>query len=126
MDPLVKNILLYTLSILAGALAAGLGVLATQLAGADPINWRPVIAAAIGPIVAGLAASRLPRPEGAALAAQIDTLKDQGIARRDMVVVTQEEAVKGMQNAPPPDGDRMPQDAPPSRPRPRPRLEDAS
>lgn len=118
MDPLARNLLLYGLSIAAGALAAGLGVLATQLAGADPINWRPVLAAAIGPIVAGLAASRLPRPEGVNLAEQANNLKDQGVARRDMIVVSREEAVVGIANAPPPDEGRMPEPAPRRRPRP--------
>lgn len=109
-DPTTRTILLYALSIAAGALAAGLGVLATQMAGADPINWRPVIAAAIGPVVAGLAASRLPRPEGAALAAQIDDLKARGIPRKELVVVTQEEAVRGIAEAPPDDAGRLPGD----------------
>jgi hypothetical protein len=109
-DPMARTILLYVLSIAAGAAAAGLGVLATQLAGADPINWRPIIAAAIGPIVAGLAASRLPRPEGAALAAQIDSLKAQGVPRAEMVVVSQEEAIRGIAEAPPPDAGRLPRD----------------
>lgn len=98
-DPLTRTIILYVLSILAGALVAGLGVLATQLVGTDPINWRPVLAAMIGPIVAGLAASRLPRPEGAALAAQIDQLHAQGTPRHEMLVVTQDEAIHGI--APP-------------------------
>jgi hypothetical protein len=102
-DPIVRTIILYVLSILAGALVAGLGVLATQLTGTDPIDWRPVIAAMIGPIVAGLAASRLPRPEGAALAMQIDALKAQGTPRHEMVVVTQTEAVSGVANPADPD-----------------------
>jgi hypothetical protein len=84
-DPMTRTIILYMLSILAGALVAGLGVLATQLVGTDPINWRPVFAAMIGPIVAGLAASRLPRPEGAALAQQIDQLKEQGTPRHRVI-----------------------------------------
>jgi hypothetical protein len=103
-DPVVRTIILYVLSILAGAIAAGLGVLSTQLAGTDPIDWRPVLAAMIGPIVAGLAASRLPRPEGAALAQQIDALKEStGTPRHEMVVVTQEEAVSGLANPADPD-----------------------
>lgn len=111
MDAQARVILLYALSVLAGALVAGLSVLATQLAGADPINWRPVLAAAIGPLVAGLAASRLPRPEGAILARQIDTLKARGIDRKEMLVVTQEEAVRGIAEAPPADTGRLPGDA---------------
>jgi hypothetical protein len=102
-DPLTRTIILYALSILAGAIAAGLGVLATQLTSTDPIDWRPVIAAAIGPIVAGLAASRLPRPEGAALAMQIDALKAQGTPRHEMVVVSQAEAVSGVADPADPD-----------------------
>jgi hypothetical protein len=102
-DAVTRTIILYVLSILAGALVAGLGVLATQLVGTDPINWRPVLAAMIGPIVAGLAASRLPRPETAVLAQQIDALKAQGTPRHEMVVVTQEEAVSGVANPADPD-----------------------
>jgi hypothetical protein len=102
-DPVVRTIILYVLSILAGAIAAGLGVLSTQLTGTDPIDWRPVLAAAIGPLVAGLAASRLPRPEGAALAMQIDALRAQGTPRHEMVVVTQTEAVSGVANPADPD-----------------------
>jgi hypothetical protein len=102
-DPMTRTIILYVLSILAGALVAGLGVLATQLSGVDPIDWRPVFAAMIGPIVAGLAASRLPRPEGAALALQIDALKAQGTPRHEMVVVSQAEAVSGVANPADPD-----------------------
>jgi hypothetical protein len=86
-DPLIRNLVLYALSIAAGAVAAGLGVLVVQLGGVDPINWRPVFAAAIGPIVAGLLATRLPRPEGAELAHQIDTLQEQGVPRHKMQVV---------------------------------------
>jgi hypothetical protein len=95
-DPTTRTIVLYILSIAAGALAAGLGVLATQLAGTDPINLRPVIAAAIGPIVAGLAASRLPRPEGAQLAAQVDALKARNVPRHEMVVLSEQEAIEGL------------------------------
>jgi hypothetical protein len=102
-DPMIRTIILYVLSILAGAIAAGLGVLSTQLTGTDPIDWRPVIAAMIGPIVAGLAASRLPRPEGAALAQQIDALKARGVPRHEQVVVSQEEAVSGLANPADPD-----------------------
>lgn len=103
-DPLTRAIILYGLSILAGAIAAGLGVLSTQLAGTDPIDWRPVIAAMIGPIVAGLAASRLSKPEDTVLAAQGDALKrSTGTPRHQMVVVTQEEAVSGLANPADPD-----------------------
>jgi hypothetical protein len=85
-DPLVRNLVLYALSIAVGALAAGLSVLAVQL-GYESIDWKPVFAAAIGPIVAGLLSTRLPRPEGAALAQQIDILKEQGVARQEMMIV---------------------------------------
>lgn len=104
-DPMARTVALYILSILAGALAAGLGVLATQLTGTDPVNWPPVFAAAIGPIIAGLAASRLPLPEGAALAAQSDVLKAQGIPRHEQIVVTHDEAVHGI--APPVNGEPL-------------------
>jgi hypothetical protein len=87
-DPLIRNLVYYALYILGGALASGLGVLATQLAGpGDDILWKPILAAMIGPIISGLAASRLPRPEGAELAAQIDALKAQGVKHGDMLVV---------------------------------------
>lgn len=87
-DPFVRTVIYYALSILGGALVAGLAVLATQLAGpGDVILWKPILAAMIGPIISGIAASRLPRPEGAELAAQIDALKTQGVKRGDMVVV---------------------------------------
>lgn len=58
-DPYIRNLLLYIGSMLVGALAAGLGVLMVQLAGTDPIIWRPVFAAALGPIVTGLLARQL-------------------------------------------------------------------
>src|SRR4051794_27091546 len=95
-DPTTRVIVYYILSVAAGALVAGLGVLATQLAGTDPINWRPVFAAAIGPIVAGLLGSRLPRPEGAQLAAQVDALKARNVPRHDMVVLSEQEAIEGL------------------------------
>jgi hypothetical protein len=95
-DPTTRTIVLYILSIMAGALAAGLGVLAVQLGGVDPINWRPVFAAAIGPIVAGLLGSRLPRPEGAQLAAQVDALKARNVPRHEMVVLSEQEAIEGL------------------------------
>jgi hypothetical protein len=103
-DPMTRTIILYVLSILAGAIAAGLGVLATQLTGTDPINWRPVLAAMIGALVTGLAASRLSKPEDTVLAAQGDALKEStGTPRHQMVVVTQEEAVSGLANPADPD-----------------------
>jgi hypothetical protein len=58
-DPYIRNLLKYVGTILVGALAAGLGVLMVQLAGTDPIVWRPVFAAALGPIVTGLMARQL-------------------------------------------------------------------
>lgn len=85
-DPTTRAIVLYVLSVAAGAAAAGLAVLATQLAGVDPINWRPILAAMIGPIVAGLAASRLPKPEQAGVSAQADALKAMGVAHDEMIV----------------------------------------
>lgn len=92
-DLTAQNIIKYAVTILAGALAAALGVLAVQLAGVDPINWRPVIAAAIGPVVTGLAAMQLTRVGSESIAAQVDSLKAAGTARKDMVVVREDEAV---------------------------------
>lgn len=60
-DPFVRNALLYVGTMLVGALAAGLSVLMIQLAGVDPINFRPILAAALGPIVTGLLARQLTR-----------------------------------------------------------------
>jgi hypothetical protein len=95
-DPLTRSLVLYALSILAGAAAAALGALAVQLAGADPINVRPILLAAIGPIITGLLASRLPRPEGAQLAAQVDALKARNVPRHEMVVLSEQEAIEGL------------------------------
>jgi hypothetical protein len=58
-DPFVRNVFKYIGTMLVGALAAGLSVLVAQLASTDPISWRPVLAAALGPIVTGLLARQL-------------------------------------------------------------------
>jgi hypothetical protein len=92
-DLTAQNVLKYVVTILAGALAAALGVLAVQLAGVDPVNWRPVIAAGIGPVVTGLAAMQLTRVGSEPIAAQVDSLQAAGTHKRDMVVVSQDEAV---------------------------------
>lgn len=92
MDPTTRVILLYILGMLVGGLAAGGAVLIVQLGGADPINWRPILAAFLGPIVTGLISMRFPRPEGAQIADQVDTLKGRGVARRDMVVAESQAA----------------------------------
>lgn len=92
-DLTTQNVIKYAVTILAGALAAALGVLAVQLAGVDPINWRPVIAAGIGPVVTGLAAMQLTRVGSEGIAAQVDSLHAAGTQKRDMVVIREDEAV---------------------------------
>lgn len=87
-----QNVIRYLVAIVAGSLAAGLGVLVVQLSGTDPINWRPVLVAALGPIVTGLASMQLTRLGSEPIAAQVDSLKATGVQRRDMVVVSQDEA----------------------------------
>lgn len=102
-DLTARNLLLYVGSVLAGALAASLAALAVQLAGADPVNWRPVIVAAIGPVVTGLLATQLTRVGSESIAAQVDSLKAIGTPRHEMVVVSQDEAVSGLANPAEPD-----------------------
>jgi hypothetical protein len=102
-DLTTQNVLKYVVTIVAGSLAAALGVLAVQLAGTDPIMWRPVAAAAIGPIVTGLAAMQLTRLGSEGIAAQVDTLKAGGTARSEMVVLSQDEAVPRLAGALSPD-----------------------
>lgn len=77
----------YLLAAGAAALLAGGGVLVTQLAGTDPINWRPILAAALGAILPLIAATQIPRVGSTQIAAQVDHLKAQGVHKRDMVVV---------------------------------------
>lgn len=91
-DLTARNVLLYVGSVLAGATAASLAALAVQLTGVDPINWRPVIVAALGPIVTGLLATQLTRVGSEGIAAQVDSLKAAGTPKRDMVVVHQDDA----------------------------------
>jgi hypothetical protein len=92
-DLTTRNILLYVGSMLIGAVAAALAALLVQLSGADPVNWRPVLAAGLGPVVTGLLATRLTRVGSEPIAAQVDNLKSVGVPRRDMIVVTRDDAV---------------------------------
>lgn len=98
-----QNLIKYAVAILAGALAAALGALVVQLSGTDPITWRPVIAAGLGPVVTGLAAMQLTRVGSEAIAAQVDSLKAAGTDRRDMVVVSQDDAIPLVAGALPPE-----------------------
>lgn len=81
------NLIWRIASVVAGSLAAGLLVVSVQLSGDDPINWRPVIVACIGPIVTGLTVLSVPRIGSASIAAQVDELRSNGIQRRDMAVM---------------------------------------
>jgi len=73
-----------------------LPVLILQLNGADPINWRTIIAAGLSAIVAAGIGSRLPRPESAQIASQVNNLRARGVPRREMVVMSQDEAARAL------------------------------
>lgn len=88
-DPYVLNLLRYIGAILVGALAAGLGALVVQLSGTDPIIWRPILAATLGPIVTGLIARQLTRAGSEELAAQVSAYKSIGYHRDELAVVPQ-------------------------------------
>ncbi len=67
-------------------------------------EWTvPIILAALNGI-----ALFLPRVGAEGIAQQVDILKARNVKRSDMVVVTQQEALEGIANAPPPDEGRMP------------------
>lgn len=85
-DPYIRSALQYAGAILLGALAAGLGALAVQLNGTDPIVWRPILAATLGPIVTGLIARQLTRAGSEGIAAQVNDLRAEGYRREDMTV----------------------------------------
>lgn len=87
MNAETRTLLYYVALIVVGALAAGLGVLATQLAGPGDVVWKPIMAAAIGPVVAGLLSMRLPQPSRAALSEQADHLESSDVPTLHLVVV---------------------------------------
>lgn len=103
-NPLVSRAL-YALAVIANFV---LTAFAIQLgAGKVPIpeasQWTvPLISAAVT-----AALMFLPRAGAEDLARQVDALKQAGVPRRQMVVVSQEEAIRGIANAPPPDEGRM-------------------
>lgn len=91
-----RNALNYAMAILAGSLAAALLVLSTQLAGADPINWRPILLAALGPILTGLVTTQLTRTGFTQIAAQADYLQAQGLPKHELVVLHESEAAPAL------------------------------
>jgi hypothetical protein len=104
-NPAVSRVLyifLFCLNLVIGAFLIQLG--AGKVPIPDTWQWAtPLLLAGLN----GLAMF-LPRAGGEFIAQQVDALKARGVARRDMVVVTQEEAVVGIANAPPPDAGRHP------------------
>lgn len=95
-----KNLLNYALY---AALSIGVGVLTallTQLNGDGPINWRPVVAAAVSATLAvltmALSSMNLTRIGSERIAAQVNALREDGVSRQDMVVLSESEAAEMM------------------------------
>lgn len=87
MTPYAWTVIKYVLAVVGGALAASLAVVVVQLGTNDPIAWKPIIAAGLGPIIVGLTTSRWPQPERADLSTQVDHLKESNIPVSHLVVV---------------------------------------
>ena len=77
-------------------------------AGKVPISpdWEWVVPI-LSAVVTGLL-TLLPRVGYEHVAQQTDSMVARGYRRRDLVVVTQDEAIQGIASAPPPDEGRMP------------------
>lgn len=104
-NPTASRILYAAAIVVSYALTA----FAIQLgAGKVPISddWQWVVPI-VSAVVTGML-TLLPRAGSEGLAQQVDALKARGVHRSDMRVVTTEEAIRGIANAPPPDEGRMP------------------
>jgi hypothetical protein len=94
-DAELRNALKYAALALASFLVGCCTALLPQLL--DPtmpdLNYRAVLAAGITAVVTAYGGSFLPRSGATAIAAQVDSLKAQGIPHRDMVVLPKEGAI---------------------------------
>ncbi len=110
-----QNLAKYALAALVGSLVTTGLLLGQMLSGTDVITWRPLAAVFVssffGALSTALGSSFLPRGGSEDLARQVNLLKAQGVQRKDMVVVTTDEAIEGIAEAPPPDAGRMPSPA---------------
>lgn len=66
-----------------------------------PLNWRIVIGTGITALVTAYGAALLPRKGSTDLARQVNDLRDQGVHRADMVVMSKDEAVTLAAELPP-------------------------
>lgn len=87
----LKNLGMYALAALVGALVATGLHLAQILEGTDPVIWRPLAAtftqSFFGALATALGASQLTRIGSEGLAHQVNTLRDMGFSRKDLTVV---------------------------------------
>jgi hypothetical protein len=86
----------YAAAALVAFVSGVLPMLILQLNGSDPINWRPIVASGLSALVAAGLGSRLPRPESAQIATQVNALKARGVPRHEMVVMSQDEAANAL------------------------------
>lgn len=91
----INNALKYTLLALAAFSIGCATALVPQLM--DPtlpvLNWRIVLGTGITAVITAYGGAMLPRAGSTAIAAQVDSLKAAGMQKRDMVVVSEAEAV---------------------------------
>jgi hypothetical protein len=89
-----RNLLMYLFLALAAFAVGCATALVPQLMDPTmpPMNWRIVIGTGITALITAYGGSRLPRTGSTTIAAQVDNLKSVGVPRRDMIVVTRDDA----------------------------------
>ena len=96
----LRNVGMYGLYVLVGALIAAGIKLGTELGGSEPINWRAVMEVFVvtffGTASTAWAASKLPRFGSEQISEQVNTLQADGTPRSQMVVLSQEDAVAAL------------------------------
>lgn len=93
----VKNVVTYLMVFIIPPVAdAVYQTIQAQYVAGKAIDWQNVGVVALMALLAAIVAANRPRVGAEHLAAQVDNLKDRGVRRRDMVVLSEAEAVEGL------------------------------
>jgi hypothetical protein len=94
--PEIQNYLKYAALALAAFLVGCATALVPQLLdpAIPPLNWRIVIGTGIAALVTAYGGTLLPRSGSTGLAAEVNHLRDHGVSRSDMSVVSTEDLKK--------------------------------
>jgi hypothetical protein len=94
-DRMQQNVLKYATWAAISVAIAVLTALLTQLNGTEDIAWRPIIAAGasatLGVLTMAFRSAYLTRVGSEEIAAKVDLLREDGVHRKDMVVLPQNE-----------------------------------